>query len=513
MSDALKSQEEQELLTQVVQVRGRLEGLTADLRVVDDEVESLASQRMHHELLDQACGSLEKLSELGAASLFWGERIEPARVAEQLRGVRSRLSAFQAQFGELDERRRAILAKIGSEEEGLEILAEDLHQVREAEERRKLEWVVERDMSPEPRRLQAMAWARGGEDDRRFHRSLAASLLVCLLLGLLFPMINLPLPKRFEKDDVVPKRLAQFIRQEQAKPIPPPPVVAAKPPDQKPPEQQKPEPVAAPKPSEQQPLPPETRTVAAAEPKPPGLPGLPPGPLGPATSVAAPPEPPPPKVANAGILAFKDQIASLAEDRVATRLGAEARFGDADEASLASSPSRSMLTTNAPGSSGGIDIASLSRNVRGGGGGGGVGGMPSLQVGRATSSIASIGGGGGGGIGGGGGGGIGGGGGGPGPSRTDEEIQIVFDRYKAAFYRLYNRELRNNPTLQGQMVLRLTIEPDGSVSMCMLLSTDMDATDLAAQVVKRVRTINFGAKEGVQALTIVYPIHFLPAFV
>jgi hypothetical protein len=212
-------------------------------------------------------------------------------------------------------------------------------------------------------------------------------------------------------------------------------------------------------------------------------------------------------VANAGILAFKDQIASLAKDSVAPGLGADARFGDADEASLASSPSRSMLTTNAPGSSGGIDIASLSRNVRGGGGGGGGGGgwMPGVQVGRATSSIASIGGGG---VGVGGGGGYGG----PGPSRTDEEIQIVFDRHKAAFYRLYNRELRNNPTLQGQMVLRLTIEPDGSVSMCMLESTDMDATDLAAQVVNRVRTINFGAKENVQALTIVYPIDFLPAF-
>ena len=126
--------------------------------------------------------------------------------------------------------------------------------------------------------------------------------------------------------------------------------------------------------------------------------------------------------------------------------------------------------------------------------------MPGVEVGRATSSIASI-----------------GGGdrpkasGGPAPSRTDEEIQIVFDRYKAAFYRLYNRELRNDPTLQGQMVLRLTIEPNGSVSMCMLQSTDMDAPDLATQVVSRVRTIDFGAKEGVEALTIVYPIDFLPA--
>jgi hypothetical protein len=100
---------------------------------------------------------------------------------------------------------------------------------------------------------------------------------------------------------------------------------------------------------------------------------------------------------------------------------------------------------------------------------------------------------------------------GMGPSRTDEEIQIVFDRYKASFYRLYNRELRNDPTLKGQMVLRLTIEPDGGVSMCVLHSTDMNAPDLASQVVNRVRTINFGAKEGVQAVTIVYPIDFLPA--
>ena len=35
------------------------------MRVVDEEVESLGPQRTHHELLDQACGSLEKLGEVG----------------------------------------------------------------------------------------------------------------------------------------------------------------------------------------------------------------------------------------------------------------------------------------------------------------------------------------------------------------------------------------------------------------------------------------------------------------
>ena len=102
-------------------------------------------------------------------------------------------------------------------------------------------------------------------------------------------------------------------------------------------------------------------------------------------------------------------------------------------------------------------------------------------------------------------------GGGPGPARTDEEIQIVFDRHKAALYRLYNRELRKDPTLRGQLVLRLTIEPDGTVSLCQLQSTDMDAPMLSQQIVNRVSNFDFGAKDGIGAMTIIYPIDFLPA--
>jgi hypothetical protein len=242
----------------------------------------------------------------------------------------------------------------------------------------------------------------------------------------------------------------------------------------------------------------EAKPRASEAPKGPGQPDLP---AGPDKGFSAEAKPPEPNVGTAGILKYKDQFASLAQDQNAPRLGNDARYAAADEVGQASS--RSVLTTNTPGSSGGIDAGSLSRNVGGGGGrGGGGGGMggPGLQLARATSSIAGI------------------GGGdrpkahsGPGASRTDEEIQIVFDRYKSAFYRDYNRTLRINPTLQGKMVLRLTIEPDGSVSMCQLQSTDMDAPDLVTQVVNRVKTINFGAKDGVQAVTIVYPIDFLPA--
>src|SRR6266478_4466305 len=92
---------------------------------------------------------------------------------------------------------------------------------------------------------------------------------------------------------------------------------------------------------------------------------LPPGPeVGPPVEAKS-------KVGNAGILALKDKIASLAQDTVVVPLGADARHIAADDVGRPSA--RSLLTSNTPGSSGGINVASLSRSVGGGGGGGGGG--------------------------------------------------------------------------------------------------------------------------------------------
>jgi outer membrane biosynthesis protein TonB len=201
------------------------------------------------------------------------------------------------------------------------------------------------------------------------------------------------------------------------------------------------------------------------------------------------------QVKSKGILAFRDSFAASSSLRPTTQLGSEARVRSAGEDAVGR-PTRSMVTTNAPGSSGGINLADISRDV--GGGGPGMGGV---AVSRVASSIGN-----------------GGDGysdrplaGGAMAGRTDEEIQIVFDRYKAALYRLYNRELRKDPTLRGQIIIKLTIEPDGSVSFCALQSTDMNAPLLTDQVVERVSTFDFGAKEDIAAVTIIYPIDFLPA--
>src|SRR5258708_14255140 len=142
------------------------------------------------------------------------------------------------------------------------------------------------------------------------------------------------------------------------------------------------------------------------------------------------------KVGNAGILALKDKFASLAQDTVVVPLGADARHVAADDVGRPSV--RSLLTSNAPGSSGGINLASLSRSVGGGGGGAGGGGNGGGGVGGR-------------GAGGGGGGGIGGVGAGrvgstiapitgadrpksrerTGPARTDDENQSALSRFKA----------------------------------------------------------------------------------
>jgi len=71
--------------------------------------------------------------------------------------------------------------------------------------------------------------------------------------------------------------------------------------------------------------------------------------------------------------------------------------------------------------------------------------------------------------------------------------------------------LRRDPTLRGKILMRITIEPDGSVSMCKVESTDLASPELVKKIVERVRRFNFGPKEDVQRMTILYPIDFLPA--
>ena len=444
-----------------------LEGYENDLRAINGEIEALVEGGRVYDVLSRICRSLEELDELGAAELFWDEHYSHTAHEERLRYAHNRIDSYGAEIIALEKRRDDILDQIDDQNLHLDYLHYDLLDAAEREESRRSEWEIEREADTLPNVRQIMPWARGCKEDQRFRRSLAASVLVCALVGWLVTLVDLPIPELSRLTEV-PERVAKLVREDMRPPPPPPPVEEPVVPEEE---------IAEPDPELAEETPPENLPESTEQP----------------VLAESAPEDTKEKVKSKGILAFRDSFASRADLRPNARLGSQARVSSAGQNAVGR-PERSMVTTSAPGSSGGINLSSISRDV--GGGGGGIGGV---ELTRVASSI----------------GGEGGAdrplSGGAMAGRTDEEIQIVFDRYKAALYRLYNRELRKDPTLRGQLVLRMTIEPDGTVSFCQLQSSDMDAPVLANQVVSRVKTFDFGAKEDIVAVTIIYPIDFLPA--
>jgi len=447
---------QRQLANELARARTKRASIEHELREVEGELQDLAPQRERHQLVVEACAALEKLAAVGGDTLFWGAETSSERATEHVQAARARVAQLGEWFAHMEGRQAALRDQIKQHSDTIDAIERALFEVQYEEEQLSYEWEIEREIDEKPRKA-LLSWAYNGEDDKRFRKSAWLALLVTLLLSAIVAQITLP--PLVVNGQEVPQRVVRLLEE---KKIPPPAPV----------EMPKPKVRVEKKPVEQ------PVQVAKAEPK---------------VEELAPKEP---EVKDQGILAFRERLAAANDDQVVGRLGSKASIDNSDYAGRAQ---RSMLTTSAPGSSGGINLASLSRGVGRGNGNGG--GMAGVAVTRASSAIASV--------------------GKPGgdrpvagdvgvAGRTDEEIQIVFDRYKSALYRLYNKELRRDPTLKGQVILKLTIEPDGTVSLCELKSSDMNAPELTAQVVDRVKGFDFGAKP-VPAITILYPIDFLPA--
>lgn len=106
--------------------------------------------------------------------------------------------------------------------------------------------------------------------------------------------------------------------------------------------------------------------------------------------------------------------------------------------------------------------------------------------------------------------GTGGGEGGRALARSLEEIQVVFDRTKGAFYAIYTREQRQRPDMVGKMVVRLTILPSGKVKSAKLVSSELNNPEFEQKIIARILLMDFGPKD-VGDFTIDYPLIFFPA--
>ena len=301
-------------------------------------------------------------------------------------------------------------------------------------------------------RIYDLQWTPDARQEARFRRTLRNTLAILLLLSLIIPW--LPLPER-SPDDIpeIPQRFAKLVLERKVLPPPPPPPVVRN------------EPEAV------------TEQVAKEQPKP----------------VEVPPQVVPDRTekvreraSKAGLLPFAEALADLRSNEAVASVVSNNQLSQGS--GIAKRTDRAVITSKVAGGSDGIRTSGFSRDTGGGG-----------LNGRDTTTVVSTLGGGGGGSGGGG-----------SAGRSLEEIEMVFDRNKGAIFALYNRALRKDPALQGKLVLRLTISPDGQVTFCEVVSSELGDAELERKLVTRVKMFRFDPKD-VASFTATKPIDFFPA--
>ena len=302
-------------------------------------------------------------------------------------------------------------------------------------------------------RIYDLPWTPSPEEERRFRRVLGAALGLFIAFAIVIPLLP-DKPRTHEMAPAMPERIVEFIL-EQPKPKP------------KPIEVVQPKPIEVPRVEArvERPVP-----VVQPEPKP----------------------DPRKKAAASGLLAMSDQLAELRDLDVKTNVDAKSLNAGAGERTRVD---RSILTAKVGAGSGGIAVGEVSKGF--GGGSTGLKGHATARVSSATTEASAA------------------------PeaqrsgksakaARTREEIELVFDKNKSAIYSLYSRALRENPALQGKVVLEVTIAPTGEVTECRVISSELGDPELDRKLVARVKMFRFEDRD-VATMTTTKPIEFFPA--
>ena len=313
-----------------------------------------------------------------------------------------------------------------------------------------------------------LPWTSSEDDNRRLKKILGILMVPALIVSIAIPLIDVPEPDREELEEL-PPQLADLIIEEEKLP-PPTPTPTPEPKKETPKPEATPEPKTTPKPTPK------------ATPKPKATP--------PPAQVQAR------KAAEAEINQIADDLSALRESFTDLEdLGLDLQQTDA----AAETVERSIITGAANQKSQGINTASLNKNT-----GGGIK-LGDKSTTRVVSKIPQTGG------------NTGGTGSGKtaakassgGGFRSDEEVRKILERHKGAIFQIYNRELNKNPTLEGKVVFKIVIEPNGRVAKVEIVSSDLGDPKLERKLMAKIRSINFGAK-GVKSTTVNYALDFLP---
>jgi protein TonB len=296
------------------------------------------------------------------------------------------------------------------------------------------------DLPPFYRRYE-LPWSPAEDMERRFRKIFRNLLIVFAILAVLMPF--LPHHDQVVNTDSLPERVVQLVMEPPPPPPPPPP---------------KPE-----KPVEKAPV--------AQKPVP--------APVDPRV-----------KASKSGLLANLDDLAALRDVDLDKLSKNQPKTTDPGDVSVVQ---RSLITSKAGGTSGGISAPTSSGLAAGSGSLNGIRTAqvkdPTLATGNAGATRA---------------------GGSGKASRGAEEIALVFTKNKGAIDSMYARALRDNPALQGKVVIEMTIAPSGDILSARVVSSDLNDPAFEEKLLARIKLFKFEAKD-VATLTATKPIDFFPA--
>ncbi len=298
------------------------------------------------------------------------------------------------------------------------------------------------------------------KEDRLFDRLAVIITILFLILGIVLNSLSVPEVEQKKLVDVAP-RLAKLILEKKKVPPPPPlkKVIKKEVPKKKP-EIKKPEPK---KEVKQKPAPKKDTRAAARE-----------------------------TAQKSGLIALSDELADLRESFDFSDIADKPQIKTGNQAETVVSTS-DLLTASASSGSGGITGNTLERKIT-------TSELAQRKTSKVKSSIQSnkkiadevkqqktrnA-------------------------TRSQEEIERVFQKNKGSIFSLYNRELRKDPSLQGKVVIELTIAPNGSVTKCSILSSELNHKTLEKRLVSKIKKFIF-ANKAVPVITVTYPIDFLPS--
>lgn len=319
-----------------------------------------------------------------------------------------------------------------------------------------------------------LPWSSSVDDDKRYNKILLVLIGVLLVVSVIVTIIKVPELARAEKEKL-PPQLARVVLEKQE--LPPPKPIEPPKPEEKKPEEKKPEPKPEEKPVEAKP-----------EPKP----------------VEKPKEPSktPPKAAverareqaESRVNQFKDDLAEMRE-MMQTSAVETAATTVTNSTGEAAQVDRAMITSGAKVASGGINTAAMSRDT----GGVALSGRETTKVksGLAESgkkATAAT---------------VGNSDGAGGAARSEEEIRKIMEQHKGAIYSIYNRALRQNPALQGKMVVKIVIDPNGRIVEASLVSSELGDPTLESKILQRIKLVTFPASN-VARTTLNQTFDFLP---